>query len=89
MNIVIWITAVASLVAVILNIRRHRVCFGIWLATNLSWMVIDFTHGVYGQAFLQAVYAGLSVWGLIEWRRDRDQRYDDDAHELKSERAAE
>ena len=52
-------------------------------------MVIDFTHGVYGQAFLQAVYAGLSVWGLIEWRRDRDQRYDDDAHELKSERAAE
>ena len=85
MDAVIWTTTVASLIAVVLNIRKHRVCFAIWLGTNLSWAVIDFTHKIYGQAFLQAIYAGLSVWGLIEWRRGGNQRQDDDAHESETE----
>ena len=69
----IWMTAIASTVAVVLNIRRNRACFAIWLMTNLSWCVIDFVHEIYGQSLLQAIYAGLSVWGLAEWRRDRSQ----------------
>ncbi len=82
MTVAIWITTVASLVAVVLNIRKHRACFAIWLVTNLSWTTIDFAHGIYGQAFLQTIYAGLSVWGLIEWRRDREKSQEDnDAHE--------
>ena len=69
MDTVIWATAIASIVAVVLNVRKNRACFAIWLGTNLSWSVIDFAHEIYGQAFLQAIYAGLSVWGLVEWRR--------------------
>ncbi len=89
MNTAIWITAVASLIAVVLNIRKHRACFAIWLVTNLSWTVIDFRHGIYGQACLQAVYAGLSVWGLLQWRRDHEKSQENNAHECKAKDAAE
>ena len=87
MDTTIWFTTAASLIAVILNIRKHRACFAIWLGTNLSWKVIDFTHEIYGQALLQLTYAGLSVWGLLEWRRGSNQRYENDAHETKAEGA--
>jgi len=64
---VTWGLAVLSLVGVILNIRHDRRCFAVWMVTNGSWAVVDAAHGIWGQAALQAVYFGMSVWGFIEW----------------------
>ena len=64
-----WMTAAASLLGVILNIRHDRRCFVLWLFSNVSWTIADFTHGLPSQAVLQAVYAGLSIYGLWRWRQ--------------------
>jgi len=64
-----WLVTAASLVAVVLNIRRHVACFWIWTVTNASWAAIDYAHGLHAQAALQAVYFGLSVWGLHQWSK--------------------
>lgn len=64
-----WITAAASLVGVVLNIRHDRRCFYIWAVTNAIWTAIDATHGIYAQAVLQAIYCGLAVYGIYAWRR--------------------
>jgi len=32
-----WLLTVASLVGVVLNIRKDRRCFAIWIATNAGW----------------------------------------------------
>ena len=67
MTVILWVTAAASLVAVWINIHRHVACFWIWAVTNATWAVIDFAHGIYAQAALQAVYFVLSIYGLLKW----------------------
>jgi len=66
-----WFLAAASLIGVVLNIRRKRVCFAVWLFTNAAWTAVDLWHGVWAQSVLQAVYFGLAVWGIIAWRKPR------------------
>jgi len=63
-----WIIAGLSIAGVILNIKKCRWCFLIWLVTNSAWMIYDFTIGAYAQSALFAVYACLAVWGLAEWQ---------------------
>lgn len=67
MAYVTWVTTIASLVGVWLNIRKERLCFAVWLCSNVSWSVIDAYHGIWGQALLQAVYAVMSVYGWYSW----------------------
>ena len=64
-----WFITFASLTGTVLNIKKKKFCFIIWFFTNICWTFIDLVHGVYAQSFLQFVYVGLSVWGIIEWRR--------------------
>ncbi len=33
-----WIITILSIIGVILNIRKNRLCFRIWLITNACWM---------------------------------------------------
>ncbi len=64
-----WALAGLSITGVILNIKRKRVCFLVWIAANLGWVVVNLAHGIYAEAFLFLVYTGLAVWGFIEWGR--------------------
>jgi len=66
----LWIAAVASLLAVWLNIHRHVACFFIWTVTNAVWVYADLTHGLLPQAALQMTYVGLSIYGIVKWRSD-------------------
>lgn len=64
-----WLVTVASLVGVILNIHKIRVCFIIWAATNVWWCIYDFSIGAHAQSFLMLVYFVLAIWGIIKWRK--------------------
>ncbi len=77
MEAVYWVTAIASVVAVWLNIKQRAVCFAIWAVTNATWTVVDYLHGIHAQAALQLVYLALSVYGLRKWRSQEGN----DAHE--------
>lgn len=58
-----------SLLGVILNIKKMRVCFFIWGITNAAWCVIDLIYGIYPQAVLFFVYFILAIWGIVAWRK--------------------
>jgi nicotinamide riboside transporter PnuC len=62
-----WGVAVLSLAATIANIHKRRWCFAVWFATNATWAIVDAKSGIHAQAALQAIYAGLSVWGWLTW----------------------
>ena len=66
-----WLLAGASLVGVILNIKKKKVCFLIWMFTNATWAIIDFRTGLIAQSFLFCIYTILAIWGFWEWRRKR------------------
>lgn len=77
MSVVYWVTALAALVGVWLNIRRHVACFWIWAATNATWAVVDYLHGIYAQSALQAVYFCMSIYGITKWRHRPDEPYEE------------
>ena len=67
MEIIYWITALAALLGVWLNVQKHVACFWIWAVTNAVWTYADITHDLLPQAGLQAVYFGLSIYGIWKW----------------------
>ena len=73
-KIMSWIVTIASIVGVILNIRKNKLCFLIWSITNFSWMVIDFYYKLYSQSALFAVYFILAIYGLWKWEKDEKRK---------------
>jgi nicotinamide mononucleotide transporter len=69
MDIFTWIITILAIVGVVLNIKKRVEGFYLWVGSNLAWVVIDYNAGLYAQAVLFMVYTGLSVWGIIEWRK--------------------
>jgi nicotinamide mononucleotide transporter len=68
-SILYWLTAVASLIGVWLNIHHHVACFWIWAVTNAVWAYADATHGLFAQATVQSAYLVLALYGIAKWRR--------------------
>jgi len=65
----LWLLTLLSLTGVVLNIKKNKLCFVCWIASNLCWMIIDLKKGIPEQAALFFVYFCLSVYGLIEWTK--------------------
>jgi len=74
MSALYWATSMASLVGVVLNIHGQRAAYGVWAVTNVIWVVADLRHGLPQQAAQQAVYFGLSLYGLWKWRGGAPRR---------------
>ena len=68
-----WIITILSIVGVVLNIKKKKICFLIWIVTNTSWMIIDYLEGLYSQSALFLVYLILAFYGLIEWNRKKEK----------------
>lgn len=62
-----WSLTVLAIYGVVANIRHQRVCFLVWIVTNICWSIVDASRGIYAQATLHVVYLGLSVWGWFKW----------------------
>jgi len=67
-----YFLTVLALVGVVLNIKKRIECFYIWFFTNASWAVVDFYKDIPAQGILFTIYTGLAVYGILEWRKDKD-----------------
>jgi nicotinamide mononucleotide transporter len=68
-TVLYWLTSLAALIGVWLNIRKHVASFWIWAFTNAVWAGVDYVHGIHAQAALQTVYFALSIYGIWKWSR--------------------
>jgi len=59
-----WLITAFSLTGVILNIRKKRICYVIWLFTNAGWCIYYLSKGLYASSLLFFVYFCLSIWGI-------------------------
>lgn len=64
-----WIITLLSFIGVILNIKKRKESFVIWVFTNSVWCIYDFHIGAYAQSGMFAVYTALAVWGIYSWRK--------------------
>lgn len=69
MSTLYWLTSIAAMIVVWLNVKRYPSCFLVWMCTNLIWAYADLVHGLHAQSALMLVYFGLSVWGFYSWTR--------------------
>ena len=65
-----WLLTFMSLIGVVLNIKKKKVCFIVWGVSNAMWAVIDFEAGLPAQGMLFIAYFCLSIWGLVEWSKE-------------------
>ena len=70
MWIVPWVITLVSIIGVVLNIKKKRICWVLWSITNVSWCIYDFRIEEYAQSFLFLVYLGLSIWGIFAWKKE-------------------
>lgn len=64
-----WVLAVTCLLGNIFNVMKLRVCFLIWIACNIFWIVYDVMHSNYARVLLDTVQIGFDLWGFIKWGR--------------------
>ena len=64
----------AALIGVVLNIKKKKACFYVWLVTNTAWAIVDFYKGIPAQGILFSIYAGLAVWGIFEWKGEENDQ---------------
>lgn len=64
-----WLITFASIVGVVLNIKKRRACFAVWMCTNAAWCVYDFGIGAYAQSALFGFYFVLAIWGWCAWKK--------------------
>lgn len=62
-------TTVASLIAQWLMARKRLANWGFWIAVDVVAVGIYWVKELYLTSGLYAVFLGLSIWGLVEWRR--------------------
>ena len=60
-----WILTVLSIIGVVLNIRKNRYCFLLWILTNAGWAMIDFIHGLPAQGNIIFDLFCVSGLGLV------------------------
>ncbi|MEW5772979.1 MAG: nicotinamide mononucleotide transporter [Thermodesulfobacteriota bacterium] len=70
LDVFTWLLTCTSVTAVVLNIKKKRVCFLVFLAANSGWIAVNLLKGIPAQATLFVIYSGLSLWGFIEWGRN-------------------
>ncbi len=64
------IALIFSLVGNILVNFKKKLGFIIWTVSNVFWIVVNFIGDMnYPQVIMYLVYAGLNVWGFVNWSK--------------------
>lgn len=69
-----WIATVGAIVGVILNNRRLRACFLIWIGTNAVSAAIHVAVGVWALTARDLAFLALAVEGYHRWAPDRSPK---------------
>lgn len=65
-----WAATTVALAGTVLNCKKVRMCFVLWLAANAMWLAWDVSQGLHSRAVLDVVQFALAGWGLYEWGKD-------------------
>ena len=66
-----WCVTAVCLAGTVLNVKKRRECFMLWIVGNVAWMAYDLCCGLYSRAVLDIVQLAFAVWGLIEWKEEK------------------
>lgn len=71
MTVISWITTVLCLIGSVLNVKKIKLCFVLWLTGNALWLCIDVYNGMWSRAVLDVVQSIITIWGIKEWKGEK------------------
>lgn len=69
LNNLMWVVTLAAICGALLNARQKVSGFYVWIVTNTCLVAYNVYQTQYAQAVLFLVYTGISVVGIISWRK--------------------
>ncbi len=72
-------TTALAIVATWMLTRKIIEQWFLWIIANVVSIALYIYKGLYPTAILYAVYAGMAVYGYLEWKRSMNKRVDDES----------
>ena len=66
-----WTVTVIAVTGVVLNNRRRRACFVVWMVSNLLSAGLHGYAGIWSLAARDVIFFVLAIHGLICWSRKK------------------
>lgn len=63
------IATIVCFAGMILNVKKMKSCFVVWLIGNTIWLLIDIQSMAISRVILDIMQQIFNLWGLIEWRK--------------------
>jgi hypothetical protein len=64
-----WFVTLLCLTGTVLNVKKNALCFWLWSAGNIAWLIYDVYSGLYSRALLDTVQLVFAIWGIFAWRK--------------------
>lgn len=65
-----WFVTLVSIIGSILNAKKSKWCFYIWITANLIWLTYDIHIRLYSRAALDVVQTIICISGIIHWAKE-------------------
>lgn len=69
MQSISFLATILCFIGMILNVKKMKACFIVWLIGNTVWLLIDIHSMAISRVVLDIAQQIFNVWGLIEWRK--------------------
>lgn len=66
-----WMFTIMAIIGTAVNAKGNRSCFYIWIISNVGFVVINVSSGVYSQAALFAFNLAMCGVGLRCWKTQK------------------
>lgn len=62
-----WFVTALCLLGNVLNAKKYKVSFLVWIACNIFWAVYDFNNGLYSRVFMSLIQTLICIYGYFKW----------------------
>lgn len=66
-----YLATLLCFVGTVLNIKKMKLCFVMWLLGNVIWFLIDIQTNTISRAILDITQLMFNLWGIFEWRKSK------------------
>ena len=74
MQFISWAVVLIALTGTIANVKKKWWCFIFWIVSNVYLCGYNIYTHEYPQAFLWFVYCCICVYGIITWRKEKNDQ---------------
>ena len=65
---VTWLISGLSFIGAILNAKKNRLGFCVWILSGILYIRLDLQRGWYGHCFFTILNCAISIWGIHNWK---------------------